>query len=94
MSKILFITFATILVTAATVATTLATISGAIGAVDWASHTFGPVPVALTGAFIAGATTMHAVNRGLAARRRSLPSHRPRNRVTAANAPRLRERSE
>src|SRR5205823_164575 len=72
MSKALLIFAVTILVTVATAATALATISGAIAAVDWACHTFGPIPVALTGAFIAGAATMHAVNRGLTARRSPL----------------------
>lgn len=53
------------------VATTLATISGAIGAIDWASQTFGSLVVYLAGAFLAGAAVTHGIHRAIADRRLS-----------------------
>lgn len=52
----------------ATIAAALATISGTIAAVEWGVHTFGDLPVALTGTFLAGATIMHAIDRAIAVR--------------------------
>jgi hypothetical protein len=45
----------TLALTLAAVAAALATASGAIDAVNWARHSFGTIPVALVGAFVAGA---------------------------------------
>ena len=53
---------------AATIAAALATISGTIDAVEWGVHTFGDIPVALTGTFLAGAMIMHAIDRAIAVR--------------------------
>lgn len=64
------VVIATLALGIATVAATLATISGAISAVEWAIHTFGGIPVALTGMFFAGAATMHAIDRAAAVQQR------------------------
>jgi uncharacterized integral membrane protein len=68
--KAVAIMVTTLAVALATVTATLATASGAINAVNWACHNFGAIPVALAGAFIAGATIMHAIDRALAVRHR------------------------
>jgi hypothetical protein len=77
MPRTLLVIVGTVLLTVVTIATVLATISDAIDAIDWACSMFGPVPVSMVGAFIAGATITHAVDRGLAARQRvSAPEQR------------------
>jgi uncharacterized integral membrane protein len=66
----------TLALTLAAIAAALATASGAIDAVNWARHSFGTIPVALVGAFVAGATITHAVEHARAAHQ-AQPARRP-----------------
>jgi hypothetical protein len=68
---------AALAVAVASVAAVLATASGAVAAIAWARHTFGSIPVAIAGAFVAGAAIMHAVDRGLDTRHRRAASGQP-----------------
>lgn len=64
----------TLAVALGTVAATLATAVGAIDAINWARHNFGNIPIALAGAFVAGAAIMHAADSALAARHKQSKS--------------------
>lgn len=67
MSRSVRITTMTILAVLLGVATMLATISGAVGAIDWATRTFGNLAVYVVAAFLAGCIVTHSVHRGVAA---------------------------
>jgi hypothetical protein len=72
--KALSIVLRTLAISVTSIAAVLATAAGALAAVSWACRAVGGVPVALVGAFFAGAALTSAVERARAARGSSEPS--------------------